>query len=53
MHISIVEIGQKQRREGDPNWYGTCSITYYEYTKQTLLRCWDQLPQGGVAATIW
>jgi hypothetical protein len=38
MHISIVEIGQNQRREGDPKWYGTCSITNYEYTKQTLLR---------------
>jgi hypothetical protein len=43
MHISIVEIGQNQRREGDPNWYGTCSITNYEYTKQTLLRCWALL----------
>jgi hypothetical protein len=43
MHISIVEIGQNQRREGDPNWYGTCWITNYEYTKQTLLRCWALL----------
>jgi hypothetical protein len=40
---ALLKLGRTSGREDDPNWYGTCSITNYEYTKQTLLRCWALL----------